>query len=97
MASTQKAESNKKDLDTSGQTLFASIASWLSDGHLESLYLEGTDSQINAIKNAMIASKDFQNELYSPTATLKTLSEKLETKTLAAATFKQELGISWLL
>lgn len=97
MTSAHKTDTTKNELDSMGQTLFSSIASWLSDGDLQSIYLEGTDSQIDALKSAMFATKDFQNELYNPNTNLQTLLEKLEIKSKAAETFEKELGTPWLL
>lgn len=89
--------SNIGRLSVAGQTLFSSIASWLSNGDLKNLYVEGTDSQIQAIKDVMNASKDFQYELHNPNATLKTISEKLEIKSKAALVFEKELHMPWIL
>lgn len=97
MASPHDFATNDNNSMPMKQTLFTSIASWLSDGNLGDLQLEGTDSQINALKDAMHASKDFQDELYNPRATLHSLTEKLQTKSKAAVAFEEELGMPWLL
>jgi len=97
MTSAHKTDTTKNELDSISRMLFSSIASWLSDGDLQSIYLEGTDLQINALKSVMFATKDFQNELYNPNANLKILLEKLKIKSKAAETFEKELGTPWLL
>lgn len=97
MTSTHDLTINENESRSMKQILFASIATWLVEGKLDKLYLEGTDSQIDALKDAMLASKDFQDELYKPQATLQSLSEKLEIKSRAAKIFEKELGMPWLL
>lgn len=97
MASDNKFASTHIGIGSAGKAFFASIASWLINEEFDGLYIEGTDSQIDAVKNAMLASKNFQNELQNPDATLQSLIERLEAKSTAAATFEKELGTPWLL
>ena len=84
-------------LESSSKDLFVSIAKWLSGKELDDLQLEGTDAQINAIKEAMEASMDFQKELLKADSTLKSVTEKLQAKLSAAETFEKELGVQWIL
>ena len=52
---------------------------------------------INAVKNAILASRSFQKELVSPGATVESVMHKLGVKQMAAQEFEESLGIPWLL
>jgi hypothetical protein len=93
MAQARNDASN--ELGSLGKKLFSSIALWLSGKEIENLQLKGTDSQLDAIRAAMVASKDFQDELSKSDASLESISKKLEAKLQAAKTFEKELGVSW--
>lgn len=97
MASDNKFASSNIEIGSAGKAFFSSIASWLINEEIDGFHIEGTDSQIDAVKNAMLASKNFQNELHNPNATIESITEKLEIKTKAANVFRVEIGTSWLL
>lgn len=97
MASDNKFASTDIEIGSTGKAFFSSIASWLMNEAIDALQVEGTDSQIDAVKNAMLASRDFQSELHNPDATLKSITEKLEIKSKAANVFETEIGMPWLL
>ena len=97
MVSKSEYSSYDEEVTSVSESFFSSIASWLIDEKLDNLYVEGTTAQINAVKDAMLASKDFQNELHDPDATLQTITEKLQIKSRAARVFESKLGMPWLL
>ena len=96
--STRDASKDEEtSLGTPAKELFSAIAKWPSGGKLDDLELQGTDAQINAIKDAMKASKDFQEELLKADSSLKSVAKKMHDKLKAAKVFEKELGVSWLL
>jgi hypothetical protein len=76
--------------------IFAAAMSWLS-GNPVPLKIDGTLQQVEAVKRAFDASKDFINELHNPKATSASVMELLQKKHEAADNFKEQLGIAWLL
>lgn len=79
------------------QQLFENVASWLLNGSINNLDLNGTPEQIAIVKEAMIASKKFHDELMNPTTNLTTVSERLESKHAAANRFQETFGLEWML
>ena len=52
------------------QRLFENIAMWLQAGSSNDFELQGTEEQLHVIKEAIFASKKFQNVLFDPASTL---------------------------
>jgi hypothetical protein len=77
-----------------GKLFFTAIGCWLV-GKATNTILRGTQSEINAIANAMMASKRFQEELKRPGATVDSVMDKLNLKHASAATFERVLGVKW--
>jgi hypothetical protein len=80
--------------DVSNQ-LFENVATWLKDGSTNDLQFNGTQQQIQTLKEAMLASKKFHNKLSNPDATLASVSESLKLKHDAAIKFQKLFGIEW--
>lgn len=78
------------------QVIFTAAMSWLA-GNSVPLKFDGTNTQVEAVRLAFEASKDFINELHNPSATPATVMASLEKKRAAAENFESQLGISWLL
>jgi hypothetical protein len=57
--------------------------------------IRGTKEEIDAIKEAMLASRQFQEELHKPNATVDSVMKKLNLKNSSAAKFEKVFGISW--
>jgi len=57
--------------------------------------IRGTPEQINAVIEALMASKSFQQELKKPGATVESVIEKLNLKNMTKERFKQLTGRPW--
>lgn len=96
MESTQKPEMLKEEVYNSltGKLLLASIGAWFV-GKTVNTKIRGTQQEIKAITNALIASKRFQEELHRPGATVESIAKKLKIKHVSAAEFERALGVRW--
>lgn len=77
--------------------IFLAAAGACLVGKAMGLKLRGEAKEINAVKNAILASKNFQKELVSPGATVESVMHHLGVKQMAAQEFEESLGIPWLL
>lgn len=78
------------------RVVFAAALSWLA-GNPVPLKIDGTREQVDAVRRAFDASKNFINELHNPGATPESVASFLREKHNAAENFKAQLGIAWLL
>jgi hypothetical protein len=62
---------------------------------LTGAHIRGTPQQIDAIVEAMMTSRRFQEELRRPGASIDSVVEKLGLKNASAAQFERVLGIKW--
>jgi hypothetical protein len=85
---------NELHLNTLGKLMFAGIAAWIV-GKTVRLKIRGTHSQVEAITNAMLASRRFQDELKRPGATVQSVIDRLGLKQASAAEFERVLGVKW--
>ena len=81
-------------LTASGKMFFAFLVSFMS-GAKPNMKLKGTPEQIEAMKNAIKASMDFQKEVKNPNATIDSIIEKMKNKNLAASEFKAKTNFPW--
>lgn len=81
-------------LSATGKLFFASLVAYLA-GAKSVVKLRATPEQIKAIANAVIASREFQDEIKNPGATIETVIEKMRIKNLTAAEFKKLTGKPW--
>ncbi|MFA5706843.1 MAG: NUDIX domain-containing protein [Candidatus Neomarinimicrobiota bacterium] len=97
------SESNEKrenvileDLGMSlvGKVFFGSIAAWLV-GRALGIKIRGTPRQVNAVKDAMLSSRKFRDELQRPGASIDTVINKLNLKNASAQEFERVLGVKW--
>lgn len=79
------------------KVLFESVASWVSRGKKLNIDLVGTNDQIKIIKDVMIETKKFQDELFHDQTNLNDVFDKLSMKHVAAEAFEKTFGISWVL
>lgn len=75
--------------------LFESVARWLQDESNNNVSLNGTPEQIAVVKEAILASQKFQNELSNSETTLDRVMKTLEAKHEAAGKFQKMFGIEW--
>lgn len=81
-------------LNLTGKILFASMGAWLV-GKLVNMKLRGTQSEINSVANALMASRRFQDELNRPGASVESVMEKLRIKNMSASEFERTMGVPW--
>lgn len=74
--------------------MLAAIGAWLV-GRATNLKIRGTEEEISAVSQAMMASKRFQEELQRPGATVESVMQYLGLKHASAREFERILGISW--
>jgi hypothetical protein len=85
---------NELRVNIVGRIFFAACAAWLI-GKATNLKLRGTPEEMNAVANAMLSSRRFQEELNSPGATVESVMQKLGLKHASAREFERILGIPW--
>lgn len=81
-------------LTTSGKLFFASLVSYLNGGK-SPVKLKASPEQIKAIAHVVQASKEFQEEIKNPEATIDSITEKMRQKNLAIAEFVEITGKFW--
>jgi hypothetical protein len=85
---------NELRLNLLGKILFAAIGAWLV-GRNVNMKIRGTPEEVQAVANAMIASKRFQDELSRNGATVESVMQKLGLKHAAAREFERILNVPW--
>lgn len=81
-------------INLTGKLMLASLGAWLV-GKVVNTKLRGNQNEIQAVANALLASKKFQEELRSPGATVQSVMDKLRVKQMSAAEFERVLGVRW--
>lgn len=74
-----------------GKLFFASVIGWIFGKKLN-MKLRGNPEQVQAVANAIIASKQFQEELKKSGATVNSVLDKLNLKKEMAKQFKEITG-----
>ncbi len=85
---------NELKLNLLGKIFFTACAAWLV-GKVVNLKVRGTEAEVNAVGNAMMASRRFQEELRAPGATVESVMQKLNLKHASARDFERILGVPW--
>lgn len=81
-------------LSASGKIFFASLVSYLMGGK-SSVKIKGTQEQIKALADVVKATREFNEEVKNPNATIESIIEKMREKNLKAAEFKAKTNFSW--
>lgn len=81
-------------LNLTGKIFLASLGAWLV-GKVINTKLRGSRDEIQAVTNALMASKRFQEELKRPGATVESVIEKMRIKQMSASEFERVLGVRW--
>lgn len=92
MAETQQL--NELKLNLLGKIFFTACAAWLV-GKATNMKVRGSAEEVNAVSNAMMASRRFQEELRKPGASVESVMEKLNLKHATARDFERTLGVPW--
>ena len=85
---------NELHLNLLGKIFFAACAAWLV-GKATNVKVRGTRAEIDAVTNAMMSSRRFQDELRRPGATVESVMQKLGLKHASAREFERILGVPW--
>lgn len=85
---------NELRINFIGKLFFATLGAWLL-GRSVNTKLKGSQEQIQAVANALSASKKFQDELSRPGATVDSVVQKLGVKHMSATEFERVLGVPW--
>lgn len=85
---------NELHINLLGKVLFATCAAWIV-GKKVNTKLRGTEEEIKAVTDVMIASRRFQDELKRPGATVASVIDKLGLKHASAKEFERILGVKW--
>lgn len=81
-------------ISTVGKIFLAGVA-LAALGKMSNLKVRGTPDEIEALKNALMSSKKFQDELHRPGATVQSIMDHLHLKNISAAEFEHRLGVPW--
>lgn len=81
-------------LSLTGKMLLASLGAWLV-GKVVTTKIRGNQNEINAVTNALMSSRKFQEELNRPGASVESVMEKLRVKQMSASEFERVLGVRW--
>jgi hypothetical protein len=90
----QKENINELKMNLLGKVFFGTLAAWLV-GKAVNTKLRGTKEQVEAVMEALLASRKFQDELHKPGATVDSVVQKLGVKHMSASEFERKLGIPW--
>jgi len=90
----KKQRLNELHTNLLGKIFYTACAAWLV-GKAVNLKIRGSDSEVNAIANAMLASRRFQDELRRPGATSDSVVQKLGLKHASAREFERILNVPW--
>ena len=85
---------NELRLNLHGKVLFAAIGAWLV-GRATNIKIRGTQEEVTAVSQAMMASRRFQEELERPGATVESVMQLLGLKHASAREFERVMGVSW--
>ena len=77
-----------------GKVFAASLGAWLVGRHT-GLIIRGTREEVDAVSNAMLASRRFQDELGRPGATVESVMQKLGLYHATQREFERILGVEW--
>jgi len=81
-------------LSTIGKLFLAGSAAWIL-GRASHLRIKGTPAEIDALANALKASKVFRDELKKPGATVDSVMDKLGLKHARGKEFERITKIPW--
>lgn len=82
-------------LSTLGKIFFAGLATRMAREIIMPLKIKARPEQIRAITDAITASKQFQDEISKPGATIETVIQKMKLKNINKQTFEKATGKPW--
>ena len=85
---------NELHMNLLGKLFMGAMGAWLV-GKATNTKIRGTQEEIDAVSNAMLASRRFQDELRHPGASIESVMNKLGLKNASAREFESILGVRW--
>jgi len=85
---------NELRLNLLGKVFFVAAAAWIV-GKACNLKIRGTNEEVQAVQNALMSSRRFQDELNRPGASVDSVMEHLGLKHASAREFERILGVPW--
>lgn len=85
---------NELHMNLLGKIFFTTLGAWLV-GKATNTKIRGNQDEIQAITNALMSSRRFQDELRRPGASVESVIDKLGLKHMSANEFERVLGVSW--
>mgnify|MGYP003560863629 CR=1 FL=1 len=85
---------NELRLNLLGKIFFSAVGAWLV-GKATNLKIRGTPEEVEAVSQAMMSSRRFQEELEQPGATVESVMQYLGLKHASAREFERVLGVPW--
>lgn len=82
----------ERQLNLLGKLFVTAVGAWLV-GKMTNVKVRGSQDEVMAVSNAMMASKRFQDELRAPGASVESVMDKLGLKHATAREFERILGI----
>jgi len=90
----EKKQINELHVNLLGKIFFTTLGAWLV-GKAVNAKIRGSQEQVRAVTDAMLASRRFQEELKRSGATVDSVMHKLGVKHMSAQEFERQLGIPW--
>lgn len=85
---------NEVRINFMGKLFLASLCAWFV-GSMTKTKLRGTREEIEAVTNALISSRKFQDELNKPRASVESVMNKLDIKNMSAKEFERIFQTPW--
>lgn len=82
----------ERQLNLLGKLFVTAVGAWLV-GKATNVKVRGSQDEVQAVANAMLASKRFQQELRAPGATIESVMDLLGLKHASAREFERILGV----
>lgn len=83
------------ELTPIGKLFFGGLLAWITKDAQFHFKIKGTPEQVQAMANAVFASKRFQETIAKPDATIEEVIEKLNQKNLSAKEFANATQHDW--
>lgn len=90
----EKEPVNELKVNLLGKIFFATLGAWMV-GKFVNTKIRGSREEIEAVANALAASRRFQDEMSRPGATVDSVVQKLGVKHMSASEFERVLGVPW--
>ena len=78
-----------------GKLFFTSLIGWINNGHKLSWKLKASPEKMEAFSKIILATKNYQDEIKKPDATVDSVIAKMQEKNDAAEAFRAVTGSAW--